>query len=268
MDILTMSKKLSPEELTQCKPMMKQYLLKSNFVHNSSVPVSIVVGIIVFLVCNNTKKPNIIVNIVYGVAVGFVVLMLLRTLATTQINKTLEIAVKKCHEWQEKRVAEATKKAKELPEIIPEEVMNEENVSAMLKTDESKPVQGTLKLNEEINNLNLMPSGIEHMAPGGVSAANADDTYYNVMDERKTSCFVGSGKCSPLCSGAGGNPCNLVAPIPSAMWQPQSASKVQDRLNKGEYVPSTCKNAGKMRYGYDKDCAGNSPYVQSMYITK
>ena len=39
----------------------------------------------------------------------------------------------------------------------------------------------------------MMPSGIEHMAPGGVSAANADDSYYNVMDERKTSCFVGSG---------------------------------------------------------------------------
>lgn len=268
MDLLSMSKKLSPEELTQCKPMMKQYLLKSNFVHKSSVPVAIVVGVVVFVLCNNTKKPNVLVNVVYGVAVAFVVLMLLRTLATSQIRKTLDMAVQKCHEWQEKRVEEATKKAKELPEVVPEEVMSEADVSSMLKTDETKPVQGTLKLNEKVNNLNMMPSGIEHMAPGGVSAANADDSYYNVMDERKTSCFVGSGKCSPLCSGAGGNPCNLVAPVPSAMWQPQSASKVQDRLNKGEYVPSTCKSSGKMRYGNDKDCAGNSPYVQSMYITK
>ena len=148
MDILTMTQKLSPEELTQCQPMMKQYLLKSNFVHKLSIPAAIVAGLVVFLVANNTKKPNVLVNVVYGVGVAFVVLMLLRTLATSQIKKTLDMAVQKCHEWQEKKVAEATKKAKELPEINAEEVMKSVDVSSMLKTDETKPVHKTLKLNE------------------------------------------------------------------------------------------------------------------------
>ena len=149
--------------------------------------------------------------------------------------------------------------------INAEEVMKSVDVSSMLKTDETKPVHKTLKLNEKINNLNMMPN-VEHMTHGEVAPANADDKYYNVMDERKTSCFVGSGECSPLCSGAGGNPCNIVSPVPGPTWQPQSASKVQDRLNKGQYVPSTCNSAGKMRYGNDKDCAGSSSYVQSMYM--
>lgn len=56
-------------------------------------------------------------------------------------------------------------------------------------------------------------------------------------------CMLGCNPCSPLCSGEG-NPCQVVAPVPSVMWQPQSASTVQYRLRTGNYVPSYCKQGG------------------------
>lgn len=52
-------------------------------------------------------------------------------------------------------------------------------------------------------------------------------------------CLLGCNSCSPLCSGEG-NRCGIVAPVPSAVWQPQSASTVQYRLKSGNYVPSVC----------------------------
>lgn len=57
---------------------------------------------------------------------------------------------------------------------------------------------------------------------------------------KESGCMLGCGPCSPLCSGEG-NPCNITAPVPSAVWQPQSASTVQYRLRTGNYVPAYCK---------------------------
>lgn len=52
------------------------------------------------------------------------------------------------------------------------------------------------------------------------------------------SCLI-NGSCCTLCSG-GTNKCKVVAPSPGPQWQPQSAKSVQERLMKGDYVPSTC----------------------------
>ena len=52
------------------------------------------------------------------------------------------------------------------------------------------------------------------------------------------SCLI-NGSCGTLCSG-GTNNCKVVAPSPGPQWQPQSAKSVQERLMKGNYVPSTC----------------------------
>lgn len=56
---------------------------------------------------------------------------------------------------------------------------------------------------------------------------------------RPSGCMLGCSPCSPLCSGEG-NPCMITAPVPSGIWQPQSASTVQYRLRTGNYVPAYC----------------------------
>lgn len=56
---------------------------------------------------------------------------------------------------------------------------------------------------------------------------------------RTSGCMLGCSPCYPLCAGEG-NPCGLVAPIPSPMWQPQSASTVAKRLREGNYTKNYC----------------------------
>ena len=68
-------------------------------------------------------------------------------------------------------------------------------------------------------------------------------------------CLLGCNSCSPLCSGEG-NRCGIVAPVPSAVWQPQSASTVQYRLKSGNYVPSYCPQGRIMPPG----CQGTLDY--------
>mgnify|MGYP000713459549 CR=1 FL=1 len=50
----------------------------------------------------------------------------------------------------------------------------------------------------------------------------------------------GIDKCSPVCSGADENPCNLQLSTPGPQWQVQSAQAVQNRLNNGKFVPNRC----------------------------
>lgn len=56
----------------------------------------------------------------------------------------------------------------------------------------------------------------------------------------KTDCLLGKDKCNPICSGNNENPCHLQTSVPGPQWQPQNASSVQNRLNKGEFVPNYC----------------------------
>ena len=53
-------------------------------------------------------------------------------------------------------------------------------------------------------------------------------------------CLLGKDECSPVCSGADSNPCNLQLSTPGPQWQVQSANAVQDRLNNGKFVPNFC----------------------------
>jgi hypothetical protein len=53
-------------------------------------------------------------------------------------------------------------------------------------------------------------------------------------------CLLGKDNCSPICSGNNENPCNSQTSVPGPQWQPQHASSVQNRLNKGEFVPNHC----------------------------
>lgn len=54
-------------------------------------------------------------------------------------------------------------------------------------------------------------------------------------------CAVG-GPLAGLCSRPNVeiyNPMNLVSPTPGPQWQPERAAAVQDRLNRGDFVPAT-----------------------------
>ena len=53
-------------------------------------------------------------------------------------------------------------------------------------------------------------------------------------------CMLGKNECSPVCSGADENPCNLQLSTPGPQWQVQSANAVQNRLNNGQFVPNFC----------------------------
>jgi hypothetical protein len=57
---------------------------------------------------------------------------------------------------------------------------------------------------------------------------------------RQSNCLLGTDPCSPLCSGDGQNPCNIVAPIPSPAWQVQTAEAVQNSLAQGQFTASSC----------------------------
>jgi len=72
------------------------------------------------------------------------------------------------------------------------------------------------------------------------SALISDNNTANVIKPQmeNTGCLL--GKNNGLCSGIDENQTQFVAPIPGPQWQPQSASTVQNRLNKNEYVPATC----------------------------
>lgn len=66
-----------------------------------------------------------------------------------------------------------------------------------------------------------------------------------LLERNQNKCLLGDNKCGALCSGFTSNPCNLVAPIPGPQWQPQSASTVQERIMKGDFVPSRCPQGGQ-----------------------
>lgn len=53
-------------------------------------------------------------------------------------------------------------------------------------------------------------------------------------------CLLCDDSCSPVCSGANNNSCNLLISTPGPQWQPQHASSVQNRLNAGKFVPNYC----------------------------
>ena len=65
------------------------------------------------------------------------------------------------------------------------------------------------------------------------------------IERNKNKCLLGDDRCGALCSGYTTNPCNLVAPIPGPQWQPQSASTVQNRIVRGDFVPSRCPQGGQ-----------------------
>ena len=80
-------------------------------------------------------------------------------------------------------------------------------------------------------------------------------------------CMLGRGGCSPLCSGSGQNPCNIVAPVPGPQWQPQSAEAVQQRLTKGNFVPANC-DLGPVVLRKAQDCTNLKNYNDSREPTQ
>jgi hypothetical protein len=78
-------------------------------------------------------------------------------------------------------------------------------------------------------------------------------------------CLLSCNSCSPICSGEE-NRCGIVAPVPSAVWQPQSASTVQYRLKSGNYVPSVCPQ-GPLVLQSAPGCQGAYNSSQQPYMT-
>jgi len=85
---------------------------------------------------------------------------------------------------------------------------------------------------DRLNQNTLSPLGDSY--PGGACQVGLP-----TCQRRPSGCMLGCSPCSPLCSGEG-NPCMITAPVPSGVWQPQSASTVQYRLRTGNYVPAYC----------------------------
>lgn len=78
-----------------------------------------------------------------------------------------------------------------------------------------------------------------------LNSGSSSDTYPQQPTPKPApqnqACAVG-GPLGGLCSRPNVeiyNPNNLVAPTPSPIWAPERAAEVQERLNKGDYVPTT-----------------------------
>ncbi len=128
-----------------------------------------------------------------------------------------------------------------------------EQFSLFGSDDEATPANPAMQTSVEMN---ITPP-MQNSAPVIMSSkvedsnqydldANPLDTYQrpenvrNMGSPRPSDCMLGLDTCSPLCSGDGQNPCNIVAPIPSVAWQPRSAAAVQRSLERNQFTANTC----------------------------
>lgn len=123
-----------------------------------------------------------------------------------------------------------------------------------VEKDDSDAVQSDLPQDHPQYNELLIPRQNE-TNPEAFNASNMNVSYAYVKGSTSNTqppeeipsvpsqdlpCAVGSPCSGGLCSQPNVyNPMNLVAPTPGPQWQPQRASVVQERLIKGEFVPTT-----------------------------
>ena len=145
---------------------------------------------------------------------------------------------------------------------IDEEAKNKENFVEHQVLDDNK--QNKPFIDDRMYN-NGFPLG-DSYPPKQMSYQPVPETNYQRSPD-DSMCMLGRGGCSPLCSGSGQNPCNIVAPVPGPQWQPQSAAAVQQRLTKGKFVPANC-DLGPVVLRKAQDCTNLKNYNDSREQTQ
>lgn len=140
---------------------------------------------------------------------------------------------------------------------IDEEAKNKESFVEHQVLDDNK--QNKPFIDDRMYN-NGFPLG-DSYPPKQMSYQPVPETNYQRSPD-DSMCMLGRGGCSPLCSGSGQNPCNIVAPVPGPQWQPQSAAAVQQRLTKGNFVPANC-DLGPVVLRKAQDCTNLKNYNDS-----
>ena len=250
----------------KCNFIIEDYLLQKNPIYKARGPISILLAI---LVVAFSKKLNFTSNkyinqIVLPIGVFILSMLMFDMLGKITINKDEKVDLKiKCKKWindpntlenpnnllgNAAIIMNLDEISKYNGKINGYHIINggKEQVKERFEiVDKQMPLQnkGT---NIEIPDLNKEMNIDNKNAVSG-NYITEMNSYADVETEKNIAksslkpelCLSGNG-CGYLCSGSGINKCNVVAPVPGPQWKPQTAAAVQDRLNNGKYVPSTC----------------------------
>ena len=260
--------------LTNCKLVMTEYVYSQNPLYELRLPISLIVGILVFRMYDRKLK-NTLLKVLFPLLITIFTFTLIHYITPMFVDqRNLQNLIQACESWKHKNE----------PIIIPQDVVRyaSQNIPKLKENMENREdneeegvdsvggVQYAIPSNLEpkieqfsligenqpqpqtqapiVMNLNapkISTSGWKDSTDYDL-ASNPLDTYQRPMDvpsmgsPRPSNCLLGSDPCSPLCSGDGQNPCNIVAPVPSVAWQPRTAAAVQNSLQRNQYTANSC----------------------------
>ena len=265
---------------TNCRLAMTEYLLNNNVLYRVRWPLAILIAICgSTLVNKQLKLKGFLAHVVVPLSLLLLPVIVIESLTKSQLNmEEVEKLTLRCTNWQNDPKVHKNNKnrcpktgqpyiiatlavnyeddtqKKDLQKMHHEQYIKQMAMEQManpndFEEDDAEPQHASrqeLQEQTEQAQMENYEGYVEGMAVRAYSQDSDDpeNQFAGVQAVNQQNvahgCLLGKDNCSPLCSGIGGNPCNLVAPSPGPMWQPQTAATVQSRLNSGNYVPSTC----------------------------
>lgn len=259
---------MNSEKQMNCSSEMSKYLMNNNIAYRLRIPISVLIAIVVSVFMKKASSINnfLIAHVLIPIGVFLIIWFIIDVSVRNTLSKDkLRELEDRCENVMNTNVGgdilnlrreqnEMTKlltPQKEQENMtsnteIETEIETVHNVADYISTDKhhlksinQEPIEKK-QIKNTVSSVDEDKYGHENS-----NYLNGVRRYYsNVNKESKedheSECLGGDDRCSPLCSGSGKNPCNLVAPIPGPQWQVQKAATVQNRMNHNVYTEAYC----------------------------
>ena len=267
---------MDSEKQMNCSSEMSKYLMNNNVAYRLRIPISVLIAIVVSVFMKKASSINnfLIAHVLIPIGVFLIIWFIIDVSVRNTISKDkLRELEDRCEnvmnmnvnddilnlrkekndmakllnsEWQQENMKSNTEIETEIKTETETEIETVHNVADYISTDKhhlksinQEPIEKK-KIKNTVSSIDEDKYGHENS-----NYLNGVRRYYSNVnkesnEDHESECLGGDDRCSPLCSGSGKNPCNLVAPIPGPQWQVQKAATVQNRMNHNVYTEASC----------------------------
>jgi hypothetical protein len=231
--------------LTNCKLVMTEYLYSRNPFYELRLPISLIGGILFFQYFEKKSK-NVLLKVILPILVVLIIHTILQYSGSLFVDQAeLNHLINTCEAWKRKNEPIIN------PYSVAQMANNGSSPSSSQNSEHFFDIPSSLTLDLSPDNDSSL--SLPNLTPDNPSDSDEYTLDSNDIDQyqhphilpsqpaaRQSNCLLGTDPCSPLCSGDGQNPCNIVAPIPSSAWQVRTAEAVQNSLAQGNFTASSC----------------------------
>jgi hypothetical protein len=221
--------------MINCKQAMTDYMLSKNSIYELRLPISLIAGILYHQKVTAKRGYKMVTSLLITVGLYLIITYT----APLFINQAkLQEMIMKCEQKPQMNLSNILNPiTHESFSLFPAESIGNTNTNISMNIS-----------NVPATYVPTMPALTPDSVDDAVSSSLHPYTIHNLehgehLKPQPTisqNCLLGTDPCSPLCSGDGTNPCNIVSPVPGPAWQVRTAAAVQNSLANGQFTANTC----------------------------